>query len=459
MTLSPDALAEAAPAAIADSKQKSKQSLEEWVYENLEAIIVAIILALVLRYFVMEAFKIPTGSMAPHLLGVHRVVECPVCGYQFAVGAPTEDATGAYKPSEDRYPRATCPLDEEDFKIDEFKVLGGNRILVNKYVYDFRPPKRWEVIVFRYPEDPTKNYIKRCVAMTGEVLDIRNGDVYIDGEIARKPWNVQDSLWLPVYDSNHVAPGTESEFWDARGWKIGRNSFVADDDNGTYRLEFSKTPIYDKYGYARTGGGSVVGDLLFECEFDPQSDGSFEVALGETQVRFVAHFDVSGSTATYTLFKLLDGEAREAVAGPVKTDLLDGMNSLYFTNVDDQARCKLNGAVLGEDYLWTATDDNRYWENGIEVTAVDCMMTLQNVRIRRDIHYRNEQYMSQLRPAMERYNREGRPFYVGFGDHSPASSDSRTFGVIPAENLIGRALVIFWPAQPDFPWLDFKLVR
>lgn len=77
------------------------------------------------------------------------------------------------------------------FVVQGFKVYGscmepnletGQRVLGNKFVYKFERPQRGDVIVFRYPKDPSRIYIKRIVALPGETVEIRNGQVFIDNE-------------------------------------------------------------------------------------------------------------------------------------------------------------------------------------------------------------------------------------------------------------------------------------
>lgn len=103
-------------------RSKVKSELREW----LEAIVIALIMALVIRAFVVQAFKIPSGSMYPTL-----------------------------------------------------KI--GDRLFVNKFIYRFRDPQRWDIIVFKYPEDPSKDFIKRLIGLPGETIEIRNGLLLVNG--------------------------------------------------------------------------------------------------------------------------------------------------------------------------------------------------------------------------------------------------------------------------------------
>jgi len=114
---------------------RKKSVIREWT----ESIIIAFLLAMVIRAFVVQAFKIPTGSM-----------------------------------------RTT--------------LLEGDLILVNKFIYGakvpftnwvlpaLREPKRGDVVVFIYPEDAKKDFIKRLIAFPGETVEIINGTVYINGK-------------------------------------------------------------------------------------------------------------------------------------------------------------------------------------------------------------------------------------------------------------------------------------
>ena len=75
--------------------------------EVVETVVFVVVLVLLLRSFVAEAFVIPTGSMAPTLLGYHREVTCPKCGYQFPVNASKED--DPQEAVHQRVSGCTCP--------------------------------------------------------------------------------------------------------------------------------------------------------------------------------------------------------------------------------------------------------------------------------------------------------------------------------------------------------------
>jgi signal peptidase I len=114
------------------------------VREYTEAIVLAVILALFIRAFIVQAFKIPSGSMIPTLLvGDHILVN---------------------------------------------KFIYGVRIpFTDSKVLTFKEPQRGDVIVFIYPEDPSKDFIKRVVGLPGDTVQIKGKDVYINGEHYKDP--------------------------------------------------------------------------------------------------------------------------------------------------------------------------------------------------------------------------------------------------------------------------------
>jgi signal peptidase I len=113
--------------------------------EYFESICVAVILALFVRTFVVQAFKIPTGSMENNLLiGDHLLVN------KF-VFAPTLSASE----------QAVLPID---------------------------PIERGDIIVFKYPEEPERDFIKRTIGLPGETVELRNKKVYIDNKPLDEPY-------------------------------------------------------------------------------------------------------------------------------------------------------------------------------------------------------------------------------------------------------------------------------
>jgi signal peptidase I len=214
-----------------------RASHDAHVKETVESILIAFILAFIFRGFVVEAFVIPTGSMAPTLYGAHMRMHCPDCGYTWDAGYSTGQSEDADVPGSVPRPMSYhCPNCGYAMPADEPQsVRFGDRILVLKYLYLFSGPNRWDVVVFKAPtadppQDPhdpdySVNFIKRLVGLPGESVVILDGSVYTasgnvdlksaaDGvgvvnadkfTIQRRPTYAQDRLWR-VIDNNDYLP-------------------------------------------------------------------------------------------------------------------------------------------------------------------------------------------------------------------------------------------------------------
>ena len=135
----------------ASQDQQTTSSRKSLTREYAEAIIIAVILAFTIRVFVVQAFKIPSGSMIPTLLiGDHILVSKLTYGLQW----PTDCE---FKLS---FPPLTC--------------------YSSTMMMDFGTPQRGDIIVFRYPEDEEKDFIKRIIGLPGDTIAIRNKIVYIN---------------------------------------------------------------------------------------------------------------------------------------------------------------------------------------------------------------------------------------------------------------------------------------
>jgi signal peptidase I len=198
--------------------------------ETVESVVVAIVLALLFKTFIAEAFVIPTGSMAPTLMGRHVDTACPECKLRYQASASVErtreDARTGLKVVDTRCPNCGYrkQLDTKTYLSNDHS-FSGDRIIVSKFAYEMREPERWDVIVFKYPEGAQQNYIKRLVGLPNETVRIVGGNLYTkrpdqtEFEIARKPPQKILSLLQIVHDSEHPSPRLTQagwpEFWQS----------------------------------------------------------------------------------------------------------------------------------------------------------------------------------------------------------------------------------------------------
>ena len=217
-TLAPTHTEQAVPA----PKAPVKPIHVDTARDHFESVLFALVLALLFRTFEAEAFVIPTGSMAPTLYGRHKESTCTKCGYTITVGASDEmDAESGLLHEETRIHYAICPNCRYVNEITSSLSFNGDRILVNKFPYELGDPSRWDVFVFKFPEEPNINYIKRLVGLPGETIRIRQGNLYLwDGKtetILRKD-NVdkQNAIQIPVYDDRHAPVELLKAGWPER---------------------------------------------------------------------------------------------------------------------------------------------------------------------------------------------------------------------------------------------------
>lgn len=228
--------------------------------ETVESIVVAFVLAFLFRTFEAEAFVIPTGSMAPTLFGRHKDLECEQCRFRFQIGASDElDDAGFLRPGR-RVRSARCPNCRYENDVTNLPVFKGDRILVNKFPYELGLPDRWDVVVFKYPEGPATNYIKRLVGLPNESIKIFRGDVYRrtgpgeDVEILRKQDpSKQRALQIMVYDYNFPEQPLIDAGWPRRwagmdygsedtgigGWNDAETGWRPDDRRHAFDLSLA----------------------------------------------------------------------------------------------------------------------------------------------------------------------------------------------------------------------------
>ena len=96
---------------------------------------------------------------------------------------------------------ATCPnCGQANINAKAAPAAYGDQLLVHKGVFDFRRPRRWETVVFFNPASPGEAYVKRVVGLPEETLQVLDGDLFIEGEIASKDLATQRDMRIGVFD-------------------------------------------------------------------------------------------------------------------------------------------------------------------------------------------------------------------------------------------------------------------
>jgi signal peptidase I len=196
-----------------------------WLRQSAELSALFVIIVILLRGFVLEGYLISTGSMAPNLLGFHKRIVCPTCGNLFAFGVTFDDsvdpAIGRSSGDSGIRSYATCPnCGQVNINVSSVPNAHGDQLLVQKHLYAFRRPYRWEIVVFRSPHSPGEAFVKRVVGLPGDRLLIRDGDLFVNGQRRLRSLEVQRAMRLLVSDFHHLADDANWEMsWNAdRGW-------------------------------------------------------------------------------------------------------------------------------------------------------------------------------------------------------------------------------------------------
>lgn len=218
-------------AAKNEPAQKNKKTVYEAIREWSDPLIIAFILAMFIRTFVVELFKIPSGSMTPTLIGDY------IAEYDFDNDGDDDlvvwnkwqegknwlqvffRENGKYIKSK-VYPPGYVNIDPRSFHLREDKIL------VNKFAYWFTPPKRGDIAVFKVPKksDPSIDpwepdkpvYIKRVIGLPDEEVGIYNGHIYINGKPLNNIPQIKDNEYTNAfsYTKERVPDGQIFMFGD-----------------------------------------------------------------------------------------------------------------------------------------------------------------------------------------------------------------------------------------------------
>lgn len=561
----------------AKAKEQPDHSLAS-IADTIEAIIIALILALTFRAFVVEAFVIPTGSMAPTLLGAHFDVICPQCGLEFAENAdlsrqlrphsltgnqptfvgfgkdpkrpnsflPLEagrgelvDSLSIVAPTERICPNCAYTIDVtelpgkpverqgvavatdpsgkpilRDPKTLVFKperqtfpwASNGDRILVLKYLYNIIEPERWDVVVFKEPMEAADNYIKRLIGLPGETVEIIGGDVFINGQIARKPNHVQEEVWQLVYDNDHY-PRDAGQLretgmrwqnpWQPRenpaAWDISGPVIKYAAGQGDRAIVFGNpadpnVPNFYMYNILGYNANSAkledtdlvpVGDLHLETVWTPAEAGqTLSMTLGAGQNVFKIVWGADGKIALLRA----DAGQWQAVTPSGKAAAVERAAGAAYrvamSNVDRRVQLWIDGdLVLEHDIPWSADaardhatdpDTRRQIPQAAIALSGPGAGTLAHLKLERDLYYTPMHNMGRTGVKGKAVQLREDEFFA-LGDNATASHDSRTwdrvheslydlplygpdeldkqgYGRIPRRFMLGKAFFVYWPA-------------
>ncbi len=370
------------------------------IRENLEAFGVAILVAVLWKPLILEAYSIPTSSMQPTLMG--------------------SSSAGVY-----------------------------DRLIVDKLRYELFEPARWDVAVFRYPIRQNQNYVKRIVGMPGDRLRIAGGNVYqvaADGSMTalRKPPSLQRNLWKEIYPARRwlqEGTGPLDGWWRGQGWSADGDALVVDATrqaaltyDGRSRFGGLLNRVFDGYptGIARAmldesvGGTDRAGvhDLRLQCTLIPeQSPQRFAIELDVTSSGRARRFQLVVEDGKGKLAVLVNGK-QELASPPFDVALPGGEETtITFARLDDD----LIASVDGEEQMRLAADAHQVTVDleGGQQPSISLLIAgagrcrVEDLRLERDLHYTRydlpADHLIEVPPAN----------YLMLGDNTLQSVDSR----------------------------------
>lgn len=441
----------------------------EALRENLVAFSVAIVMALVIKHFCLEAFRIPTSSMYPTLYGE----------------------------------RDAHPDGQED------------RIVVDKWAYSLQAPERGDVIVFRYPLDRSRNFIKRVAGVGGEWLRIAEGDVWVrrdPGDAwrpAQKRRRVREQLYARAYPPPHAEEGrADGTWWEAEegpdGWRLESLTRLAYDGGVPSRLRYVPT--------LHAQGGLSARDLRLRLRVVPRGAGTLTLGWAtDGGWRCTLAIPIGAAPAHHARLLLRQGGEPEQEHA-LDVALKPGRpTALEWEIVDGMVHVHLDGQERAVVPFERATGGSE-GRQALTLAAEGAALTLEGLTIDTDLHYSlglGSRHRPELATEQGLFVPEGHYFMLG--DNTDSSSDSRAWEVggvrlkdgreiwwnlsgeagsgptrlrdsdenlvvdvdgiervwhdedeaedlprrwlsfVPRENVVGRAFYIFWPALPGFP--------
>jgi signal peptidase I len=435
-----------------------------------EFLVVLCLGVLLFRTFSAEAYIVPTGSMAPTLLGQHRELVCPNCSFRLVLGLDEAGRSG----------RPVCPnCGQSDLQAVPAIDSNGDRVLVQKFVYDFRSPRRWEVVVFHFPGDPSQAYVKRVVGLPGESIRIANGDVWIDGQIARKSLREQRAMRILVFDNNYpprdrdrvvrwtFRHGRSDEQvpsgWRGEGTRLVHEPQATSDDRFDWveyrhwdpdRARYAAVHDFTAYNGSDRPGENAVTDLMLEARVVLGTGaGAVGARIDSGGDRFLVEIPVDDPEGARVWRNGSPVDLRNRRGGLTRAD--HGRARLLEASVmDRRLTVALDGVPLFDPYDY---DDPALIpgpgprDNPVAIGVKGGALSLEGVRIHRDIYYTGSLAFSPRRPfAVDEPYKLGPDDYFVLGDNSPVSNDSRFWSsspAVPGEMFLGKPFLVHVPGQ------------
>jgi signal peptidase I len=458
---------------MTDDLDELPPSTRQWI----EFLLVLFIATAIFKTFVTDGYFVPTGSMAPGLLGVHNTLHCPSCKQTFVVGRDDD----AWSP-----PNLICPSCRSNIPIDEPIDQPGDRLLVLKGYYEWRQPRRWETAVFLNPNDAGEAYVKRIVGLPNETILVHQGDIYANGQICRKSPPQYRSIALPVYDSTatvrHADPHPVRWLVDGdqaavehhdRGWTIDTrtNHSISTLSYQDHDAAGFPIPIRDDLPYNATRLGPTpkpITDLSIRAAIHFQNHQADD-ALLTIRLRPInaASFSLQIYPSTGQLQLILPSQSIPLPALSIPPSQAIEVELGFW---DASVSVHIDGRLLGTFPTDPLPNGSTPALQPVQLEFEDLSVKIDRIQIDRDIYYRSDASRSWVGRNPQGFQL-GHDEYFMLGDNSAVSNDSRSWNVagISRRLLIGKPVFVHLPMRAgrgkmagrtwQWNWPDWQRIR
>ena len=392
--------------------------------------------------------RIASGSMVPTLRGFHFVVVCEDCEFSFQCDATRAPETG----------EAVCPnCGFPGNPLRPQQLRRGQRVVIDRFPYLLRMPRRWDVVAFQDPLAPADTAVKRVVGLPGETIAIRQGDLFLDGHIVPKPIDVQRSMAVLVHDdafrparTNNLPPRwdavQEQSGWEscATGYQFLPMANVSQVDWLRYHnwrcfasplARSEETPVLDHYGYNQNSSRELhaVADLTLSCRVRWSRPSRLWLSVRDGRDAFEVELDRGRRTATLR---------REEVVIANRFCPLTDVCNLEFGICDRQVFLTVNRRVAFREAFEPSERLRQPTASPLALGGDRGELMIEDLKVYRDVYYLEPNQLGQdwtMRTQLE--NRE----ILVLGDNVPISRDSRRWPStgLSHKSLIGRVLTSF----------------
>jgi hypothetical protein len=394
---------------------------------------------------------VTSGSMAPRLRGPCWIATCENCGVRFAIDQSEASSVSATR----------CPNCASVVSLSSAIAKQGERLLIDTLSLTLASPRRWERVVVSDPDGSGGLVVKRIVGLPDETIEIRSGDVFANGQRARKSLDDLRNMAIRVNDDRHRSGDIEGRATSRWRPTVADSGWI-EDSNGWRRQPPTNTSprhdwlcyhhrssagrqvdsaidalVSDDYAYnvAESRRLEAVHDLLFRCRLQCSQKGRLAIWISDGRDAFCCVLEIGRVNYAYAEAAPLAAPVtcEDFVVVEQPPEDLSRSALVEFAQVDGQLLLAIDGrTMLRRQY--DPSEPRLIPVAPIAISAYGAdRLVVTELEILRDVHYLHGQ-----RGEVE--TRLAGDQYFLLGDNCPVSIDSRNWSTpgVSREKFVGR---------------------